>query len=326
MPFSQHAAVLLVTAALVESLVAHVSCAGAEECPQNDDVLLLPVKARYASEIAADFNGLFCETTSDCLAELKQHREASVAIRAAWEAAKRALVNSKDADTDAPRRAAVERFLGFLEGRLHLALPRSWEQSMRAAHLGGYRHIGFRGTSVPPTFSRELSIWLSPGLRVKRGDPCKLIVGSKVVSLNRSTFDKLMDRGEIVLKAFVVGEKCYLVAFGGMGQLSDVLRINGSTGEVIWSANAWGTGWVVWTGRGEPTYNVELLEDSGTVYLLGSGSAGGVIEGYDVTSGAVVLRFATTDWRQPDRKTQEAEEKQEHRRKEKEEKLPCGNW
>lgn len=336
MPFSQRAAVLSRIAGLAGAVFACLCAVNAEECWQNDDVLLLPVRAAHASSIGDEFNALFCERTSDCLVELKQHREASVAIRAAWEEAKRALLNSElGSDINGPRHAMVERFLGFVEGRLEVAVPKSWERSMRAAHVGAHRHIGFRESSTEPTFSRELSIWLWPDLRVKLGDPCELMVGSNEVSLNRATFGQLKERGEMVWRAFVVDARYYIVVFDAMGNLADVLRINCSTGEVVWRANSSGTGWVVWGGRGRPGYNVEIVEHCATVYLFGSGAGGGIIEGYNVKSGAAVLRFATTDWRQPDAKTEKAEESIELRRTERESstgavkrdagKLPFGN-
>jgi hypothetical protein len=106
--------------------------------------------SRLRDRIKSSSNGgelqlLFRESFSDeadpdfvrkCLAD----SDDTLSCRAAWQAVKDSVPAkkpSRPADLRAPNALAIERFLGFVDGRLRVQMPSWWEDSLRSARLRG---------------------------------------------------------------------------------------------------------------------------------------------------------------------------------------------
>lgn len=242
---------------------------------------------------------------------LRQRRDDSVAIRAAWEVVVRSSSPGLDNQTDAPlSREEAARFLGFVEGRLHLSLPEWWQEAV----LAGKR----RGSVV--VF--ELSLDDTPAsLTAAESNPFSVSSHSERWSVDLSAQDLVVTEipevaavVETRIPSEILGlEKCMgvgepygvivdrrdgIVMVGidqGPADFYQVTAIDGESLEKMWSSDirlrVMGIGG---SPRGYRHDNAFVQSES-TIYVIGVTVERAYLYGYDPETGEEVFRFETFD-------------------------------
>jgi hypothetical protein len=116
--------------------------------PEPAELEQFVLKARTFRQTQRTVMELFQSASNDRIEELKGHSHDQIALHAAWEQVRRTIRNVPNPGTadgegeypDPPKidERALQRFLGFLEGRFQLSLPEWWATRL----AGAYAHVG----------------------------------------------------------------------------------------------------------------------------------------------------------------------------------------
>lgn len=168
--------------------------------------------------------------------------------------------------------AALTRFLGFLEGRTRLRVPKWWEYWLAFNYASSeaprdFLHLRHRATS-PVAFKRN-------------GDAFVVYVSDGRETVVR--VPEWPEHTEPVVETyngnlFIVG-----IAIGGP---CDVICCDAATGDRRWLAS-------VWTSEVAGESVASLSVDLSGVTVFGAGGGGNYIEQFDLATGRCKLRFAT---------------------------------
>ncbi|MFZ1934213.1 MAG: hypothetical protein WCB27_13445 [Thermoguttaceae bacterium] len=280
-------------------------CAGVpQEIP---DIAKAVCAAENAYELAPIYEKM-CEGASEgTLDDLKTNKHTGIDIRAAWEMVRRTMNANLHGD-DEPERIdpkAIQRFLGFLEGRLSTRLP-SWFESrlLRAGYHNRRDWMicpGLHWIHPYPEVGPDVNhILVSRGMSVtKAPDGLKLVLGREVLSVP-ATVMKIAERirdgsGEeaVSLNAMVVDrERFLIVIYTAECQEYPLLCVSRSTGKVIWQA-------LVWPGiprvAGDPFSQLtDIRIAKSTVLIFGLTDSSAYVEGFSLADGKNRFHFCTS--------------------------------
>ena len=197
---------------------------------------------------------------------------------------------------------ALQRFLGFVEGRLRVRQPKWWKDAMAKAEYG-FGTADAQGrevwTSAPPDFY----VLRQPGIReiqVPTGTSAVPTSGGLRVTVGRETF--------IVPKSVVAGVKDHcLIAFPadddrfvatlhpGLPVAYPLFCISRSSGKIIWQAQVWlgdNIGGSIGGYVPPPPTSIEVAD--GVVYVFGTGYWLAYVEAFSLADGKNLLRFSTS--------------------------------
>jgi hypothetical protein len=131
------------------SLVA--MCVASRVAASEADAIRQIVQPSTIDDVMVARAVVFAKASEDRLKELKSNRADSIALYAAWEELARDFRRYKTSDTKL--KPGKERFLGFLEGRLGVSLPRWWEETIdksSATFQDGRPSFHVPGCNAPP--------------------------------------------------------------------------------------------------------------------------------------------------------------------------------
>jgi hypothetical protein len=220
---------------------------------------------------------------------LSTHENPNIAIQAAWRRYSR-MVRSRDvyfgsrnASLD-PR--DVQRFLGFVEGRSHVLVPKWWEHALANPEEN------------LPHKKRLRDYWLALDETVKKSDDSHvtLEINSEQIKVPARTFESLHLRSDKRL-GVQMDEKHLLM----MPHRSDaggvrIACVDLARSKEVWQADIWGLGDL--GGRtGHPLEHFMTMKISRkNIFVFGATRQGVYVEAFTLTDGAPLIRFATTNW------------------------------
>jgi hypothetical protein len=225
----------------------------------------------------------------DGVRELETDPHPAIAMYAAWEEA------ISDLD-DKPARLAtqldlrLERFLGFVEGRLSVNAPEWWKESLLSIK-------GRRRTLLAPLksdFDAVAAEHMKDFRQEKRdGDVVVVTRGMETVPipLDLMKFAKEMRVG---VMPTVAGGNWYFTSTWSLPFSSYLYKVNPVNGKVIWETVVWGQLWrpIGLTGGGYRHYHAVHVSQ-GRVIVFGAGNYAVYVEGFDERTGKCLFRFST---------------------------------
>jgi hypothetical protein len=268
--------------------------------------LLGATKPQQAKELN---DRIFARASRDLLKRLKQDPSASIALRAAWEEVRRTIPETPGPDPVQPNPRKLERFLGFLEGRLHLTLPEWWQRAILSIAAYGrdswgsgeniesapYPDTGIR-TKAIATRQRTVSPFpiLAPAnTRVRPlGNNVELRNGSRLALVPMSLLQDYAGRN--VLEPTLTPTECFLaLRWRGSDREFPLVAIDSQSAQVRWKSLVWGQYSPPVASSGPRHHRVELVLDEHRVIVVGAGTDGAYIEAFRRDTGASMFRFST---------------------------------
>jgi hypothetical protein len=281
---------------------------------ENSEITRAICKAENAWDLARVYEEMCDQTSKETLDDLKVNKHTGIAIRAAWEMVRRTMNADLHGD-DEPERLdpkAIQRFLGFLEGRLSTRLPWWFESRLAKAEYHNRRdwmiYPGIGWIHPNPGMGASVDhIFVPRGMSIKKTrDGLKLVLGRDVLSVP-TTVVKIAERirgdegdkddvggeGAVSLNATVVDRDRFLIAIYTFDcQEYPLLCVSRSTGKVIWQAS-------VWPGvprvAGNPFSQLtDLRIVKSDVLIFGLTDCLAYVEGFSLSDGKNRFHFSTS--------------------------------
>jgi len=281
------------------------------------DAIARIADASGPSELVRARKALVDRATPHQLQELKTDRHDAVALYAAW---KDMVSRSKSATKEGRlEKVAVERFLGFVEGRLTVGVPKWWQDTLQSSLKVS--------DSVPRRFEApEWSTTYRPaGIKLQHGDTdgWKLVdnkwkkVPSQKKELRAPTYAKLsLDQETLViavdgrsvmvpaalledesfdqLDVLLDGQRCYLALQQDWGVEFPLICYDEMQG-VLWKTKVWSAdaGACPIGLKGMFYQRVTLTDVKGRIIVWGAEPNAVFVEAFDKKTGRALFRFST---------------------------------
>jgi hypothetical protein len=246
------------------------------------------------------------------LVKCRESSSRSVALAAAWEVVCRTM-KQPDLELD---KDALNRFIGFVEGRVGVSSPEWWEAGLLRAKGTPQRFVLFcigdlqtpyKGlpfqfhvrqndringdddhyeplhAMVSPTIASIIEV--SKGWRVTIGDE-SFVVAESV----REQFGDIQERASV----HFASNRVYVAFHSGMCGTSKLFCLDRPRGQILWECRVWGHGNLYsHSGGGRECHWVGLRETQDELLVFGLAGDQAYIEGFRVADGVCTFRFGT---------------------------------
>lgn len=250
--------------------------------------------ANHTLEVVLDFDAVFRERGIDDIEPLRFHESDTIAIRAAWESVRRSVPEEGFDERRAIEADVMQRFLGFLEGRIRSPLPSWWETAwmqMSARERDGWLFDdpqiygeGPHGAKIPEGFeiSESADFYL-----VRSGErTCRV-----ALKLNRFRHQGLKTHA---IPATFTGDRLLIGFCDYLAQGFKLYCIDWRTSKVVWSVDAWaGNSIIFGSGPAIGSHSVEIVVERGRVFLFGMDLVRAYVECFSLQDGARDFKFST---------------------------------
>ncbi len=281
----------IVILSLVVHGVALDSVAGASEEPgtkQSDTTCLSGT--RSPEELADRIAKLLSSTRMSDLDGLMSVSDCTAALAAGWERVRRTMPDTEEKDVVRPHLQAISLFLGLIEGRLEVSVPKTWEDALKSARGHGPKRIWFpRWDGV--LVERRKAKWL-----LERDGNHLLVKNDKqLIKLPEGTV--LEPASHVTVE--LAGEWVYAAVYSSLPD-SDykLFAIEQATGKLLWSSHVWGTSRInppgVLVNHSGSDWHVATMRLSGeTLVVFGFSGSAVYVEAFDRKTGENRCRFST---------------------------------
>lgn len=217
----------------------------------------------------------------------------TLAVRAAWERIRAGLPSEDLEDACKIKEAALQRFIGFVEGRVGITVPDWWEKAMMNARAYSRSNVFFE----KPTLEKYKKT--SGGFRAPKpiqviGDDGSFTItdGVSLAILGKALceYSEKHLNGEI--DAMFSDARCYIVVHANRCSPYRLFCTENKSGRIVFEKSVWasaqsghysGVGW----------HWVDILVVKGRVWVFGVGDDGAYLESFDTRSGVSTFRFGT---------------------------------
>jgi hypothetical protein len=246
------------------------------------------LQAKQPSHAEGAYRALFKAAGTAGLSNLKLYRHDSIAIQAAWEEVELTVPEMEGPTVFRPDKDKLGQFLGFLEGRARVKVPKWWEQMVLDARANRRRNI-YRGQpEEPPYHDAGMDhLWAPKNTTLRReDDKVVLRVDAEFVTVP----EELLKR-ERNISALIRPDRYYLVEHGNWGHPSELICIDRASSKILWKAEVWGTRWGSVSGQSQEW--VAVTEQNNRVVVFGA--SGGVnVEAFNADDGTNLFRFSSS--------------------------------
>lgn len=257
---------------------------------------------KHVGEAEEIHKKLFLAATAERLERLKTHEHPGIALQAAWEEVRRSTLtvldgNSLPEDAPPPEALAVQRFVGFVEGRQKLRLPKPFENFLLQAKIVAPGEIVFYYNDAWPPLRRTYA-----DLRVVQGQWAsqdefekRLLVsaGGGTASVPLSFLGEAGEQGNAIALACVMNEtRCFVGFLGVTCSPWRIMCFDRQDSRLLWATDVWG-GRSLGGFSGGDDHCAWLRVHDGHVYVFGMCARDAYIEAFDLDTGAAYFRFGT---------------------------------
>jgi hypothetical protein len=252
-------------------------------------------KRETPEALAEAYCVLFRDATDEELRQLTAHPNSGLALAAGWERVRRTVPVARQKNIVCPDKCVLCRFLGLVEGRVQVPVPRVWCTAVEAAKSYGCSSIQFPllalqhdvegGYRVPGV---NCPVFPEGRVSVRReGDRLLLTLNSRTWSL----LDKGYGRPPPV-RALLAKDRLFVAVYISAPAPFHLYALDSSSGDVIWSTKVWAEGgFVDYTGVG--SHEVEMQVQGNCVVVFGVAGGAMYIETFDTSTGKNMWRFGT---------------------------------
>jgi hypothetical protein len=284
--------------------------------PEAKRLIDAVLSAQYGPKAQEAYMDLFEHVGSQGLRLLTVNDNAQIAVRASWQQVVLTIPEDESQRQSMPmppeerkRRQfpeakAVERFLGFLEGRLHIVLPLWWEQTFRTIKVCGtdgkvgpdFRYFAFQEPdlavySPAPDFS-----WVTSNCTISKSKgQIVFFIDGQPVSMPRAIRAEALKSGERWLSAAADDSRYYLIFHQGISPGPCRLHcLERTSGKLLWEAPVWagGGGWGGGGGSGGWHF-ITITPKEDRLLVFGAGIECIYLEEFRCRDGRNVFRFST---------------------------------
>lgn len=252
-------------------------------------MLAVLLAADDPEELAWSYHELFVKANEEQLRGLLSHTNDGVALAAGWEKVRRTIPKGDELADVKPERTALSRFLGLVEGRLHMPLPPGWEAALQATSSNGRENIWF---GDPDEVGAKVVVHGDATENDRHADfrqeghQCRVTVGDKTW---------LLPSEDLVESMFVelAGATAFVALYCWPPASYTLYAIDRESGKVLWRSKVWAQGDLcTWTGHG--WHNVELRIRGNAMVVFGVECSVAYVEAFDARTGKNLCRFATS--------------------------------
>lgn len=249
---------------------------------------------------------LFNHAIPDAVRELKTHPNDGMALRAAWEEVRRTIVEppSDVTEREAKKidRRALQRFVGFVEGRLRIVLPDWWEGAMLRASATDQLILFVPGKKRQRPFSRVQDGQLA-GVAMSHGTQAYVLENGDLEVFNDS--EKTVIPAELWrdlqkasssldgLGALTTESHLFLVLYPNSGGRYWLHCIDRGTSRVVWTESVWGEHDIPVNAQGANQQWVDIRLARDAIFVFGKGLFSMYVEVFSTVDGSPVCRFST---------------------------------
>jgi len=249
-------------------------------------------KAKSGREAAHAYEQFFKQFGTAGIKALKEQSNESFALRAAWEEV-RLTVDEKRSELDVLVNAQVlNRFLGFLEGRLRRNAPDWWQDLLLRARAFGRDNIVFLGKCAY-YHKAGLGFHGPRDTSVEKVDGGFLLkIGMDSVSIPKVVIDEGEKHSGPCISAVCDSHSCFVAIHGQACFPYTLFRVDRETGTVQWKTRVWAEGELI--GGYGPTYHcTALILEKERILVFGAGTCL-YVEAFDPKNGKDIFRFSTS--------------------------------
>jgi hypothetical protein len=233
--------------------------------------------------------------------ELMTGDDNSRALSAAWKAVRKAIKEPvmEGRRGVQPDGIALARFLGFVEGRLKVTLPKEWEDAVMTAecHRNRSDYWIFLHEGVGPYHLPEGGIRTARNITLSRTD------GALVASSGNDAFrfDSALFKREgktFSLNVLFDDERCYAVIHQDfIFRPYQIFCMHRPSGRLLWTADALNGAVLLPGGGGSDAdwHFTWLTLKNDTLYVFGASRSTTYVEGFSSTTGENQFRFSTSN-------------------------------
>lgn len=274
-------------------LVVGTASTGIADEKDIQSVISAPDLSRYDKAVLAAFKSL----SSDQLSDLKGHKHDTIAIAAAWHEVRHSLANrgkpeEKRSTDEGIDRIDLERFLGFVEGRLRTRLPKVWQESFR--HMQAYSPRNIRISSFEHWPRQSSHFWPPPGVTATRnGNRITVSTKSGKCTLPKSVGPEGLDGA---LAVAFDNDFCVCAFYNEVGYGYKLHCIDRKTEIVVWRASINAAFYGTFSGTGFQS-RVSIVLKNDRVFVYGACLEGAYVEVFSLGTGRPICRFTSaTQW------------------------------
>jgi len=308
--------ILRVVAAAATMLGAVIAC-GAYQGNDDEGTVEHVLKTYLVPDGGHSVARLLEKASAEQVQEYKIHSQNTIALHAAWEEVKRATrIGPKyreEIDEEGPEpqfkmdRSALQRFLGFVEGRLQVTPPGWWQDAVGRAYAYGNdlsalwlpsprKRMPYLKTDFGLNVHNQLSVELLAGgaLEVKSGNlSCR--IPARYFEDLKPTGDVakpgILFKDDIGLSVWMDEDRCVFTFHGGAPAGFLLHCIDRKTSNEIWSTHVGGH---LFGGFGGGFFHsVEMRRHGDALYIFGMYGTLFYIEGVSLKDGSNLFRFGT---------------------------------
>lgn len=220
-------------------------------------------------------------------------KKTAAALRAAWVEAVRETTKAPEGDKASVLHSRMQRFLGFVEGRLQVAIPQVWEESVANASQseGGWFYFPIVKTKIYARTSAGFRIHGAKNAE-KEGD--RLIVSweGESVSLPFKLIENEDTGGYDVISCALSSDKAFIAFHRDWPGPMRVICVDRKTSGVAWSAEIdVDDGFRFRSGRGH--HYVMIVPEAERILVFGAAGRVIHVESLQPKDGIVAWQFSS---------------------------------
>ena len=267
------------------------------EATDEPDIVHAMKSAKTPDERLSARQRIFSDISEEAMQELVVHENDDVAMTAAWERVVRdKIVETQEGMPELGRKLpieGVERFFGYIEGRLRVIVPEEWADAVRQGVI-------FKNGSVVPKLCslRKLFHKDEDGYILLNSQSIEQENGKQFLKINNERYEipELVfgkERAVVGVYGVATNNVCVQYFPEQIGP-SQIICVGQENGQLKWRAE-------VWRSRsgggisGVPAEHLALLViHRAVVYVFGADGGGAIyLEAFRISNGEPVLRFST---------------------------------
>jgi hypothetical protein len=231
--------------------------------------------AKSPDELADRIEKLLSHSTRGDLGRILSVRDSTAAIAAGWQRVRLTMPETKQDEWVVPDSLAISRFLGLIEGRFSVSVPKVWEETVRS--ITGYSRetVWFPARLDLLLLKRDIAEWR---VEADRGNWL-------VTKGNYQIVLPAEDRAGPVENAVVelAESKTYVAMYGSSTIGYKLFAVDPTSRKVIWTSEVWGPSMV------RPRGALILIREGGDWHFVTIRSSGDLVAVFGISGGAVYL-------------------------------------
>jgi hypothetical protein len=256
------------------------------------------LKAEDTGQAEKAYHKLFSIAGTDGIYPLKFHPNDNISLHAAWEEARLTILrNEKNRDADSITHQALQRFVGFLEGRLRTSMPNWWENGFRRVETsepGDVHPLVAQAQDLYCYHKTGAGYSASPNtVVVGPTEKPVLTIGSESVSIPPRILERKRALGGVGgISAAVDDHYWYITFHSSVPYSHNLVCIEKKSGKVLWNNSVWGEGIAGYEGGGH-FHLVQVVPQAQRVLVFGGGAGFLYLQAFNKSDGKSLFRFWT---------------------------------